>query len=227
MRSASEVARLCAAVLALGMIVAACDGGAIAPPPQAEPVAPRSQRQVPPLELPAEELGEHLELSQFKVGLMEGLAVLQDPILSALPGRKLDDDGRIYNATAGSQTGETFWMHVVIDVSAGSARDWVQHLAALPSGTALSFTRPSHDLVEADSRLLPSLGSMALFVDLLHGHSGGRWRTELIVFAQEEAIVFLGSSRREQWPTMLDLEAIAQRLSSRLFPLTARESAAE
>ena len=206
-----------AAVLAAAALAACRDDPPPAPPQQQQIEQPA--QEAPPVQvltLSAAELGGHLEATEWVAGVMEWIAELQDPALSALSSRALWNDGRIFIPTADSPSGETFWLHIFTDVSAESARAWLEYLALQPPSTALSFTSPEHDLIEALAVAPPPLGSAALAVRLLHGNAGGRYRTEVIVFAQSAAVVFLCNSRRAAAPRLTNLPQIATLISNRL-----------
>ena len=238
-RMHAACASVCAVLLALALLAPACSGGAERPPappqssqpgqPPEQSAAAQQQTEPPPVQrlpLTAEDLGGHLEATEFGAGLIEWLTMLPDPLLAALPRRALGDDGRAFSPSAASTTGETFWGHVITDVSAESAAEWVRYLAGLPPAAALSFTSPDNDLFEARVRPAPALGAAAHYIELLHGHSGGRFRTEVIIFAQDAAVVFLRSSRRAERPSLTDLPAVARLISARLAEPAAAEPAA-
>ena len=188
-----------------------------APPVQQQPAQP--EPEPPPtqvLVLSEDDLGGHLKATEWAAGVMEWIAELQDPTLSALPRRALWNDGRIFVPSADSPSGETFWLHVFTDESPQSAQAWVRYLASLPPDAVLNFTSPEHRLVEAAYIDPPNVGSAALAVELLHGNAGGRFRTEVIVFAQQAAIVILRNSRSESRPALTDLPTIATQISARL-----------
>lgn len=224
------------AVLALGLaawFAAACGGepNASPPRPQTQVSTPQPQEQpqqqtstpeqaaAPPVvtfELNAADIGPHLEDTTLFPGLPLDLAEMSDPVLSALPDRARRSEGRLMQPSPQAETGETFWMHVFSDVSAESAVAWVSHLASLPAGTALAFTSPQHQLFGSEFRPLSGLGDAVVSVELLHGHEGGRWLTQLVVFAQNGAIVFVKSSRREEFDALTDVDAVASLISERL-----------
>ena len=193
-----------------------------APPAQQQPAQP--EPEPPPtqvLVLSENDLGGHLKATEWAAGVMEWIAELQDPTLAALPRRALWNDGRIFVPAADSPSGETFWLHVFTDESPQSAQAWVRYLASLPPDAVLNFTSPEHRLVEAAYTDPPNVGSAALAVELLHGNAGGRFRTEVIVFAQEAAIVILRNSRSESRPALTNLRTIATQISARLAAPTA------
>lgn len=187
---------------------------------QAEPSNPAQQAAPAPpvltIDLTAADVGPHLEETTLLAGLPHDLAEMSDPVLSALPQRARASAGKLMQPSSPAETGETFWMHVFSDLSAQSATEWVQYLAGLPAGTALAFTIPQHQLFESRFRPLPALGDAAVSVELLHGHEGGRWLTQLVVFAQDGAIVFVKSSRREEFAALTDVDAVAALISERL-----------
>ena len=203
------------------------------PPQQTQQIEPDEQAQVPAessnspqqetpappvltIDLTAADVGPHLEETTLLAGLPLDLAEMSDPVLSDLPQRARASTGKLMQPSSQAETGETFWMHVFSDRSTQSATEWVLHLAALPAGTALAFTSPQHQLFESKFRPLPELGDAAVSVELLHGHEGGRWLTQLVVFAQDGAIVFVKSSRREEFAALTDVDAVASLISERL-----------
>ncbi len=189
-------------------------------PAQEQPGAP----PVRTLELTAADIGSHLEDTTLLAGLPLDLAEMSDPILAALPQRALHSDGALMQPSPQAQTGETFWMHVFTDVSRESATEWVRYLASLPPGTALAFTSPQHELFDSAVRPLAEIGDAAVSVALLHGHQGGSWLTQLVVFAQDGAIVFAKVALRVDVPALsavaiqplTDLDAVAKLISDRL-----------
>ena len=206
------------------LVLAACNGGVTTPvqPPAESPAEPQAEQQPaapPPVQvivLTVDDLGAHLEATALQAGLIEWLENMQDPVISALPARALGHDGSVFSPSATSPNGETFWWHVITDVSAESAEAWVRYLSEQSPAIALSFTSPDHDLFRAEAVAVPRLGSAAMSARLLHGHEGGRWRTEVIVFSQGAAIVFLRSSRREERDSLTELPRIAELISKRL-----------
>ena len=207
-------------VAATAIWLAACSEPA--PPVQQQPAQP--EPEPPPtqvLVLSESDLGGHLKATEWAAGVMEWIAELQDPTLAALPRRALWNDGRIFVPAADSPSGETFWLHVFTDESPQSAQAWVRYLASLPPDAVLNFTSPEHRLVEAVYTDPPNVGSAALAVELLHGNAGGRFRTEVIVFAQQAAIVILRNSRAESRRALTNLRTIATQISARLAAPTA------
>ena len=205
-----------ALMLAAALALTACQSPA---PPQQQ-VAPQQQTQPQPppvqlLVLTEQDVGEHLEATNLVAGVADWISSIPDPALAALTRRSLWNDGRIYVPAAGAK-GESFWIHVFTDISPESAEAWVRYLAAQPPETALLFTSPEHALVQALPTEPPAVGSAALAVRLLHGNAGGRYITQVIVFSQGSAVVFLRSSRREQLPAQTNLPAIANLISARL-----------
>ena len=219
--AAAWAARICA----VAVLAAACGGGPAAEPPAVEPAEPA--RPIAPMpdppppiiwEVPisAADIGGHLIDSPFAAGLPEWLAALDSPVLSALPARALGEAGAAFSPSAGSETRETMWVHVFTDRSAASAAAWVEALAAEGPAIALRFTSPQHELFGAEARRPPAAGGAAASMELLHGHSGGRWRTRVIVFAADTAVVFLKASRREDADSLTDLDAAALLAGERL-----------
>lgn len=214
----SARAAAAALLLAAALALAACQSAAS---PQQQ-IAPQQQQQTQPepppvqlLVLTEQDVGEHLEATNLVAGVADWISSISDPALAALTSRSLWNDGRIYVPAAGAK-GESFWIHVFTDISPESAEAWVRYLAARPPETALLFTSPEHALVEARPVDPPAVGSAALAVRLLHGNAGGRYITQVIVFSQDSAVIFLRSSRREQLPAQTDLPAIAALISERL-----------
>lgn len=212
-RAATAAALLLTAALAL----AACESNPPAPPqqqlqPQPQTIVPVPQ-QLPPLT--PDDVGSHLEATDWVAGVADWVSSMPDPVLAALTRRALWNDGRIFVPADGA-TGESFWIHIFTDISPQSAQAWVRYLAAQPPDTALAFTSPEHALVNAIPFDPPAVGSAALAVRLLHGNAGARYRTEIIVFSHGAAVIFLRSSRREHLPAQTDLPAIAHLLTQRL-----------
>jgi len=208
------------AVAALMLVAALALTACQSPAPPQQQVAPQQQTQPQPppvqlLVLTEQDVGEHLEATNLVAGVADWISSIPDPALAALTRRSLWNDGRIYVPAAGAK-GESFWIHVFTDISPESAEAWVRYLAAQPPETALLFTSPEHALVQALPTEPPAVGSAALAVRLLHGNAGGRYITQVIVFSQGSAVVFLRSSRREQLPAQTNLPAIANLISARL-----------
>ena len=222
--AARRLTRTALVVLLAALVLAACNGDVTTPvqPPAESPAEPQAEEQpaAPPpvrvIPLTVPDLGTHLEATALAAGLIEWLENMQDPVISALPRRALGHDGSVFSPSATSPNGETFWWHVITDVSAESAEAWVRYLSEQSPAIALSFTSPDHNLFRAEAVAVPPLGSAAMSARLLHGHEGGRWRTEVIVFSQGAAIVFLRSSRREERDSLTELPRIAELISERL-----------
>lgn len=243
----------CAAACA---VAAGCGGDAVAP----APAEPEEQQQVveeleedpgqaedavaEPAEpilwevpISASDIGGHLADSQFAAGLPALLSELRDPVLAALPGRALYDAGVVLSPSATSATNETLWVHVITDESADAASEWVRYLSERPAAAALQFTSPQHDLFDARKLEEPAAGDASATFELLRGHSGGRWRTTVTVFAQDTAVVFLVLPRRssagalaEPEPpgaVLTDLAAAAALASERLREMREAALAAE
>lgn len=204
-------------LLAAALALAACQS----PAPSQQQITPQQQQtqpEPPPVQLlilTEQDVGGHLEATNLVAGVADWISSMPDPTLAALTRRSLWNDGRIY-VPAGGAKGESFWLHVFTDISPESAEAWVRYLAAQPPQTALLFTSPEHALVQALPTEPPAVGSAALAVQLLHGNAGGRYITQVIVFSQGPAVVFLRSSRREQLPAQTNLPAIAALISARL-----------
>lgn len=242
----------CAAACA---VAAGCSGDAVAPAP-AEPEEPQVVEELEedpgqaedvraaPAEpilwevpISAADIGGHLSDSQFAAGLPSLLSELRDPVLAALPARALYDAGVVLSPSATSTTNETLWVHVITDESADAAAEWVRYLAERPASAALQFTSPQHDLFDARKLDAPAAGDASATFELLRGHSGGRWRTTVAVFAQDTAVVFLVLPRRssagalsEPEPpgaVLTDLEAAAALASERLRAMREAALAAE
>ena len=144
------------------------------------------------LEVPFEVIGDHLEATEIEVGLQFWLEASKDPAIAALPGRAKASVGALYQPSLTSPTDETFWIHVFTDQSRGAAIEWVRHLASQPPSTGRLIV-PQHDLFEAAFQEAPNVGDASVSIELLHGHSAGCWRSELLVFAQNGVVVFLKS----------------------------------
>ncbi len=137
--------------------------------------------------------GEHLVETDLEVGLDSWLEILDDPILSDLPRRSFDASGTFYDPSDESTTDESFWLHVFADESAESGLAWIKHLASQPPELA-SFIVPRHDVFEASFGPTPPVGAASVSLELLHGHSGGCWRSEVVIFVQLNLVIFLKSA---------------------------------
>ena len=145
------------------------------------------------LELPIAFVGDHLESTGLSVGLLYWLEASQDPSVANLPGRSKASAGLLFQPSLGSPTQETFWVHVITDESAAAATDWVKYVASQPPAL-LRVIFPQHELFGATFRPAPIVGDASVSIELRHGHTGGCWQTELLVFAQNGALVFLKSA---------------------------------
>ena len=249
-------ASICAAICTAAVLAAAAcggDGGQTAPadvpspPAEEETVAepapdPVVPEDVSPPPAPAEpilwevpitaaDVGGHLVDSQFSAAVPSLIDELGDPELSLLPGRALHDAGIVFSPSPGSTTNETLWIHLITDETPEQASAWVRALAIRPASVALRFTSPQHDLFDALVTGGPDAGDESVTFELLRGHSGGRWRTTVSVFAQDTAIVFIVSPRRSDAGSLLepepegarltDVEAVARLISQRLARIAA------
>ena len=232
------------AVLAL---VVAC-GGDAEDSDGAQPVTPVNGSEddlegvgaIPPnaelvLVINSEDIGAHLVPTGHAVDLGYLLESSDDPHVVALPLRATADSGQFFEPSLDSPTDESFWVHVFTDVSEEAAREWVQYVAAQPPSLAHLIV-PHHDLFDAGFQTAPAVGEAAVSIALLHGHSGGCWRSDLAIFAQAGAIVFLrnsievprltasGASGASEGPcdsehapeSLSDINAIAELISERL-----------
>ncbi len=215
-------------------------GAPVEPAPQPEPDAPADPAPPPPApaepilwEVPisAADVGGHLVDSQFSASVPALIAELGDPELSLLPARALHDAGVVFSPSPGSSTNETLWIHLITDETPEQASAWVRALAVRPASVALRFTSPQHDLFDALATGGPDVGDESVTFELLRGHSGGRWRTTVSVFAQDTAIVFLVSPRRSDADSLIepepegarltDVDAVAALISERLARVAA------
>lgn len=228
-----------AAICAAAFLAAAACGGGNQPAPPADP-APAAEEGVPvepapqpepaepadvgPPPAPAEpilwevpisaaDVGGHLVDSQFSASVPALIAELGDPELSLLPARALHDAGVVFSPSPGSATNETLWIHLITDETPEQASAWVRALAVRPASVALRFTSPQHDLFDALATGGPDVGDESVTFELLRGHSGGRWRTTVSVFAQDTAIVFLVSPRRSDADSLIEPEPEGARLT--------------
>ena len=226
-------------------MAAACNGDV--QPPEPDQVDQTQTEQPPPdqstpstlqpstgftLEVPDEVVGEHLEATGISVPLDLLLQESDDAEVGALPQRAKASVGLLYQPTLDSQTQETFWFHVITDESEQAAVDWVKYLASQPP-SLMRFIAPHPDLMSAEFRPTPVVGDAAVSIQLISGHSGGCWLSELLVFAQRNALVFLKNAieitaqegnvegpalcdeTRAQFQ-LTDIDAIARLISERL-----------
>ena len=142
------------------------------------------------LDVPGEVVGEHLESTGISVPLDLLLQEADDPLVGALASRSLASEGLLYQPTMDSPTQETFWVHVITDESQQSATDWVKYLASQPPAL-MRFIVPHPELFSAQFRPTPVVGDTAVSIQLISGHSGGCWLSELLVFAHRNRVVFL------------------------------------
>lgn len=224
-----------AGLIVLVAYIVACGGGSDAngqpPQPSAQETVPSSPSQQQPNMEPAgrivlvispDDVGAHLEATESWPGLAYWLEGSDDPSIAAMPTRAQTSSGRLFVPSPGSSTEETFWLHVFTDVSTQSAVDWVKYLASQPP-TLAHLIVPHHELFNASFRPAPLIGDTAVSIELLHGHSGGCWRSVLLVFAQAGVIVFLNSAiELPQLPAAATRPTAAERcdLVSAPTPLT-------
>lgn len=183
------------------------------------------------------DVGEHLEATTLQVGLPLWLAASADPMIAGLPQRVETSSGVHFQPGPSNTTGEIFWLHVFTDESSDTAATWVKYLASQPPSLA-RFTVERHELFAASFRPTPVVGDAAVSIELLHGHSGGCWRSELLIFAKGRVLVFLktaieitrdeptsgslsdGTSQCDEAKSasqLTDIEAIAHLVSDRLY----------
>ena len=146
------------------------------------------------IEVPFEALGRHLEATEIEVGLQFWLEASEDALIAALPGRAKASVGVLYQPSLDSPTGETFWIHVYSDQTRDDAIEWVRHLASQPPSLGRIIVPQTHELFDAAFREAPIVGDASVLIELHHGHSGGCWRSALLVFAQNGVIVFMKSA---------------------------------
>ena len=184
------------------------------------------------LEVPDEVVGEHLESTGISVPLELLLQEADDPQVGALSRRAKESVGLLYQPTTDSPTQETFWFHVITDEAQQSATDWVKYLASQPPAL-MRFIVPHPELFSAEFRPTPVVGDAAVSIQLISGHSGGCWLSELLVFAQRNALVFLKNAieitsqdgnaeggghcdETRAQSQLTDIDAIARLISERL-----------
>ncbi len=238
-------AGLIAIVSLMTATVSACNGNGQQPDPTPQVDPPTGQ---PPLDLPVtqvlnpiegftleipdEVVGDHLESTGISVPLDLLLQEADDQLVSALPRRREESVGLLYQPTLDSPTQETFWVHVITDRSQQAATDWVKYLASQPP-TLMGFIVPHPELFSAEFRPTPVVGDAAVSIRLISGHSGGCWLSELLVFAQRNALVFLKNAieitsqdgnaegggqcdETRAQSQLTDIDAIARLISERL-----------
>ena len=142
------------------------------------------------LVIPNEVVGLHLVPTDIHVPVDLLLAASEDPVLAAWPARTRASVGTLFQPSEDSPTEESFWLHVFTDQTSEAAIEWVDYLAAQPP-TLAGFLVPHHDVFEARFRPPPEVGDTGAAIVLLHGHRGGCWRSELVVFAQDRRVVLL------------------------------------
>ena len=248
-RARGAVGSLALAALLTALIGAACGGGGAEPlppddrqqeqPDQMDPSDPQEQQEVesgqdaaePEVELNAADVGPHLVWTPWQAALPGLLSEVSDPVLSALPSRSIarwgpppPDPGVLFSPSESSSTQETFWMYLIQDVSAESAVDWVVYLGSLEAGAALGFLSPQHQLVAATWRPPPMIGGSSLAGTLWHGHEGGTYRSDLVVFSVGATLIFLRSAMEVGGETgraldampLTDIDAVAALVEQRL-----------
>lgn len=191
------------------------------------------------LEVPIEYVGEHLEPTKHDVPVDSWLEASGDQTLAALPGRARGSVGTLFQPSASSATQESFWMHVITDRSKQDAIDWIKYLASQEPGSTRFHIPRQHEVFQASFLPAPLIGDASVSIELLNGHYGGCWRTELLVFAQDGYIVMLrngievtreeeedaqpagrGAARCQEpdlVPSLTDIDTIAQAISERLY----------
>ena len=190
------------------------------------------------LEVPIEDVGEHLAPTEFEASVASLLEASADGVVAALPARAKASVGKLFQPSVDSPTQESFWLHVFTDQSTQDAIDWVKHLGSQDPSLA-RFLSPHLEVFQARFRPVPVVGDASVSVELLHGHSNGCWRTDLLVFAQDGLVVLLrnaievtredeGSAQSSARGVALckeagavapltDIDAIARAISERLY----------
>lgn len=244
---------LCATVAALTLacsdsepVPAPDENGGMDPPPPVEVEEPPSDEEPDPggaytLEVPVEDVGEHLEPTEFWAPVPSWLEASTDAMVAALPARARASTGKLFQPSDDSPTKEVFWLHVISDRSRQEAIDWVKHLASQDPSLARILTPRNHDVFGAAFRPAPVVGDVSVWIELLHGHDNGCWRSDLLVFAQDGLVVLLANgieitrevdsvdqqgasgaalcSEPEGVAPLTDLNSIARVISDRLYSL--------
>ncbi len=157
------------------------------PPPEQEPNPDAALT----LEVPVEDVGEHLEPTDFWAPVPSWLEASADEVVAALPARARASAGKLFQPSVDSPTQEVFWLHVISDQSRQGAIDWVKHLASQDPSIARILTPRNHQVFRASFRPAPVVGDVSVWIELLHGHDNGCWRSDLLVFAQDGLVVLL------------------------------------
>lgn len=172
------------------------DDNGQSPPGQEEQVTdlPEEEEAEPDegytLEVPIEYVGEHLEPTEIEASVDLLLEASEDATIAALPGRAKGSTGKLFQPSVDSPTQESFWLHVFTDQSPTDAIDWVEHLRSQPPELS-RFLSPHLEIFQAAFLGDPAVGDASVSIELLHGHSNGCWRTNLLVFAQDGIVVLL------------------------------------
>lgn len=143
------------------------------------------------LEVPVEDVGEHLEPTELWAPVPLLLEASADTVVAALPARARASTGKLFEPSVDSPTEEVFWLHVISDRSRQDAIDWVKHLASQDPSIARILTVRNHEVFSAAFRPAPVVGDVSVWIELLHGHDNGCWRSDLLVFAQDGYVVLL------------------------------------
>lgn len=222
------------------------ENGGTEPPPPVEAEDPPPDEEPDPggaytLEVPVEDVGEHLEATEFWAPVPSWLEASADPVVASLPARARASTGKLFQPSDDSPTKEVFWLHVISDRTRQDAIDWVKHLASQDPSLARILTPRNHDVFGAAFRPAPVVGDVSVWIELLHGHDNGCWRSDLLVFAQDGLVILLANgieitreidsaaqqaargaalcSEPEAVAPLTDLNSIARVISDRLYSL--------
>lgn len=143
------------------------------------------------LEVTVADVGEHLEPTDFWAPVPSWLEASVDEVVAALPARARASAGKLFQPSVDSPTQEVFWLHVISDRSRQDAIDWVKHLASQDPSLARILTPRNHQVFRAAFRPAPVVGDVSVWIELLHGHDNGCWRSDLLVFAQDSLVILL------------------------------------
>lgn len=172
------------------------DNGQETPPQPIEQESPQPEITPPPedaytLEVPVADVGDHLEPTEFWAPVPSWLEASTDEVVAALPARARASSGKLFQPSVDSPTQEVFWLHVITDRSRQDAIDWVKHLASQDPSIARILTPRNHEVFNAAFRPAPVVGDVSVWIELLHGHDNGCWRSDLLVFAQDGLVILL------------------------------------
>ncbi len=222
------------------------ENGRTDPPPPVEMEEPMPDEEPDPggaytLEVPVEDVGEHLEATEISVPVPSWLEASADVVVASLPGRARASTGKLFQPSDDSPTKEVFWLHVISDRTRQDAIDWVKHLASQDPSLARILTPRNREVFGAAFRPAPVVGDVSVWIELLHGHDNGCWRSDLLVFAQDGLVILLANgieitreidsvahqaargaalcSEPEAVAPLTDLNSIARVISERLYSL--------